>query len=514
MINPNQLTRRSALLAGVCSAVAACSRSVTPSAMAGNRSFVPLPDAEAIRRDYQTMVDFGPRLPGTQNHIDFVDYMAREFEAAGLTLGPCETYTYRRWEPKSWGLRVLDGMYGGPVVRPAYYVRSAPTPPEGVEGPLVYGGKLEPGGPVDLPDIPEGSIVVFDAELPKLKITQVINPHFAYVEGETEEDLLDGPYKRLWTMDPFQMEAVLEAGAAGAAIILDVPAAMLSGNFSPHAAHYKNPLPTLFVAQDVGDKLRQAARSGDQAHFLLDADWIEGEVPQLTAILPGASEEVMIINSHSDGQNFIEENGCMALIELAKHFASLPQGERLKRTLVFAAWPGHMSGSMPEAPGWVLAHQDLADRAAAAFSLEHLGATEWLELPDGSYGPTGKAEPTNLPVSAGPLDALTINAIKEYGLLRHVVEKGPGFSPSRVFHDIGVPHVGLIAGPTYLLCITENGEMDKLDADLAARQTAMMASLIKKADKLPMSELKQGDMSLGAAPIMGADESTPATCKT
>src|SRR5438067_1351891 len=65
--------------------------------------------------------------------------------------------------------------------------------------------------------------------------------------------------------------------------------------------------------------------------------------PTVTAILPGASREAILFNTHTDGQGFAEENGGVAFVQLARHFGSLPRGKRLKRTLVFAAWPGHMA---------------------------------------------------------------------------------------------------------------------------------------------------------------------------
>src|SRR5436305_12042826 len=71
----------------------------------------------------------------------------------------------------------------------------------------------------------------------------------------------------------------------------------------------------------------------------------------------------MIVDTHTDGQNFVEENGCITLLHLARYFASLPQREWLRRSVVFAGWPGHMTGEMPEAPGWALAHPELMKRS-------------------------------------------------------------------------------------------------------------------------------------------------------
>src|SRR5258708_38119274 len=88
--------------------------------------------------------------------------------------------------------------------------------------------------------------------------------------------------------------------------------------------------------------------------------------PAVTAILPGASNETLIFNTHTDGQGFAEENGGVAFVELARHFASLPPHRRLNRTLVFAAWPGHMVADLPQTQGWIDSHPDLVKRAAPA----------------------------------------------------------------------------------------------------------------------------------------------------
>jgi hypothetical protein len=70
------------------------------------------------------------------------------------------------------------------------------------------------------------------------------------------------------------------------------------------------------------------------------------------------------------------------------------------------------------------------------------------------------------------------------------------------FHDpadpAGVPQIGAIAGPEYLLTISSNGELDKLDEVLAARQIAWLADLATRLDRVPASQLRQGDPTLGA----------------
>ena len=473
---------------------------------------VPLPSADVFRRDCQRMVDFGPRLPGHPNHLRFVDFLAREFQQAGLTLGPCDSYAYRRWDPLAFGLEVENGGSFETVPDVAYYVRSHPTPPDGIVGPLVYGGEITEHGPAALGDIPEGSIVVFDGTLPVTTIRELTDPLYIHVPDAEKDAYLARPYKRLWRMPAFPLEAALAKRAAGVVIVVDVSSAMIASNFSPHASSYKPPLPALFVGQDRGDALRRAAKRGSRARLTLSAEWVDCAVPSLTAILPGEIDEVIVVDTHTDGQNFIEENGGMAMLQLAWHFASLPKAERLRRTLVFAGWPGHMSGALPQCAGWVRAHPDLVRRAAAAVTIEHLGAPEWEDGPDTGYGPTGRNEYMNFATTGGVLTDFVEQGFRRFDLRQHGIQRGPGTTTGSVFHETGVPHVGIICGPNYLLGIVENGHMDKLDAELAARQMEMIAELIKRIDKVPAAQPRATDHSLGAHPATGPDTSLRGPC--
>ena len=70
-------------------------------------------------------------------------------------------------------------------------------------------------------------------------------------------------------------------------------------------------------------------------------------------------------------------------------------------------------------------------------------------------------------------------------------------TPGRAFHWLGVPHVSGIAGPTYLLKVTDNGAMDKFDADLASRQIGFYADVVRRLDRADRTALYQGDPTLG-----------------
>jgi hypothetical protein len=98
-------------------------------------------------------------------------------------------------------------------------------------------------------------------------------------------------------------------------------------------------------------------------------------------------------------------------------------------------------------------------------------------------------------------------------LLRPPVQFGVGAA----FQSAGVPQVGAIAGPEYLLTVSEHGDLDKLDEALAARQIAWTADLIRRLDTVPREQLRRGDPTLGAggrsgAPGAGGIHYQPASC--
>jgi hypothetical protein len=96
----------------------------------------------------------------------------------------------------------------------------------------------------------------------------------------------------------------------------------------------------------------------------------------------------------------------------------------------------------------------------------------------------------------GRCEAVLMGRDHRHALLRPSVQVTPG-AP---FHDYGVPHVSGIAGPTYLLVVSDNGEMEKLDERLASRQIAFYADVIRRLDRAGAEELRTGDPTLGANP--------------
>lgn len=539
-----ELTRR-ALLGRAATVAGSAALLGAPRALAGTSGagVVPLPSPEQVRQDFTTMVEFGPRLTASAAHANYVSWLEQEFEAAGLQLLPCDGYVTDRWLAEAWGLDILDGPAAGAVDIATYYPRSLQTPAQGVTGPLVYGGtapSLSLSGsdlgalqaaieryPSELQSWAQGlagtlgggtqgSILLVDLPMPVPLTAAAFLPIATYLNwpGHTVADWARIDYKRVWIepglsvpLAPFQ-----QLGASGVVFICDASMAALRGGYLPFT-HGFEPLPALYVDRDTGRQLRALAMGRPSSRLTLTASRQPSPTHAVTAVLPGESPETLIFNTHTDGQGFVEENGGVAFVQLARHFASLPAGRRLKRTLVFAAWPGHMVADLPQTQGWIDSHPDLVKRAAAALTVEHLGCTEWIDTLDQGYHPTGEAELFGIWTTQGKMFELTRDTIRAHRIPRAALLRPPvQFGVGGAFQSSGVPQIGAIAGPEYLLTISDTGELDKLDEYLAARQIGWLADLARRIDRVPAATLRQGDPTLGAgAPSSGAP-APPVAC--
>ncbi len=472
----------------------------------------PLPGPDELAGEIQAMVDLGPRLTGTVAHDRFCSWLEAELEAAGLELLAPDRYPYERWHAQRLGLEVLDGA--GPVPVASAYVRSASTPEGGLTGPLVDAGEMTLRGAAgDAGALDEfkrslarravsGAVVLLRLPVPQRLTGEgfVQVARYLHWPGHGVDDWAGVDYRRPWVGPWPELEVFAELGVAGVVVSVDASREVVAGNYSPHTGR-PQPVPGVVVDRATGEDLAVRARQRPPARLTLVASREQVTIRSVTGVLPGRGDELLVVNSHSDGQNAFEENGSVALVALARHFASLPPGERLDRTLVFASWPGHMSGvgGLEDASGWIAAHRDLCARAAGAVTVEHLGASEWVEGPDG-YQATGEPEPYALWATEGPFAEEAQTALVEADLPRHGVLRPPvQITPGAPFHHHGVPHVSGIAGPTYLLVVSSSGEMEKLDAPLATRQVAFYADLLRRLDRVPASAARAKDPTLGTA---------------
>ena len=118
----------------------------------------------------------------------------------------------------------------------------------------------------------------------------------------------------------------------GAAMVINVMAVPGNGQFQPEGG-LRN-IPQITVSQDEGFALRDRLGAGEKVTVTLQLDAPEVTNVQTAwtmATLPGASEEQIVVMTHTDGyfQAATDNNSGMAgALELARHYAAMPQPQR------------------------------------------------------------------------------------------------------------------------------------------------------------------------------------------
>jgi len=491
-----------------------------------------LPGARTLARQVSDMVALGPRFTATPAHNQFIDWIETGFQSAGLSVSR-DTFNFTQWLAQDYSLELLEGPGAGPVPLASYWTFSGPTGSGGVTGQLAYvgaipspsvsGGLVAPISDADaiqrtageaaadltaaiaaVPGGVKGRIALIDAPIAPLQMGD-LDGLLTYRQQDVRHRLLDSEdYKRAWTTILTMLEALApfeQAGAAGVVVALDASAANAAGQFTPFI-NSPTSLPAVIVDRDTGRRLRAVAAGTPQARLTLQAQ-VTPNTPSdsLVAILPGsgASDELMIVNTHTDGMNAYEENAGIALVALAKYFAGLPASRRLSRTLVFSAVTGHFGPGLPQTQGFIDRHPDLVKRAAASLTVEHFGSSEWIDDLAHGYHPSGRVEPGAIFHSQTPIAATGIESLQALNLYRTEMLRPAGdtfFGVGASLHSAGIPSIAYIAGPNYLLSFADGGHLDKLDGRRFHREVLWSADLLTRLDQVPANVLNAGDTVL------------------
>jgi hypothetical protein len=459
-------------------------------------------------RDWQDSLDaIGLRATGTAVHNRYVDDLAARLERVGVRQVHTEPVAWTKWEPSRWSLDVVGDARPVPIA--AYVPYSGQTPPAGIEATFVLaatGGTSQtpslvlPGGAPSVPS--QSQIVLFDV-LPHPLVTGVFDaldygtPH--HPPGYTPADV----YNRAWIAQPTtQLDDLSTARFAGAIGILDLPAEAAQGMYMPYDGKLRN-LPALFVDRDTGARLRQVALAGGTVRLTLEATVQAITTPNLVGVIPGRSDELVILQSHHDGTNGIEDNGPEAIVAMAHYLARLPR-RALPRTILILLSTGHFADGDLGTKAFVSRHHDdLIARSAAAVTIEHLGAMEWLAGPDGQYRLTGNYEFGGSFASPFPVyvnlmrKALQQAAVTEDRVMRPWVPTPDRQEPlawpgdGEAFWTLGgLPAGNFITGPSYLL----NGGMPvaaMIDIAAMRRQAIAFLDLVLKLGHVPLAQLHQ-----------------------
>jgi hypothetical protein len=468
--------------------------------VAGQRALVPIASGAKVEGyranllpsqkevwDWQVwMAKLGPKYTGNPAHTEFVEFLATHLKEYGLDVVR-EHYTLPRWEAKRWEITISPASGASFKARvTSYFPYSGQTPAAGATGELVYVGH---GPSFNLSGL-QGKVALIDFSTNVRKFGEMYKPWGIYPTDAHFPAEFRPARGGVNDLTQFQ-----KAGAVGVIIAwTDVSDANAADQYTPFSRPWQG-VPGLYVGRETGAKLKSLAGSGAKATVVLEAD-VHPDTPTdtLMATLPGTtSDEVIIVNTHTDGPNATEENGGLGILALAKYFAKVPKAER-KRTLVFPLTTGHFAGPwVPSMRGIIQKYPDLIKEAVAALTVEHLGCKEWGDDATMHYKATGENEWAVAITEYGATGRILVDALQGSGDRKTAVVNpvhggwlGEGGGLARA----GVPTIGYIPQPNYLLAGPANGCIEKLSPERLHAEIEVFAKVIHTMDSMTAADLK------------------------
>ena len=477
-------------------------------------------------KNLQTEMDFmnslGSRVTGTAAHAQFIRHLEEKIEKMGIPVYR-DPFFFKKWAPREYALAVEeeDGVFSDVHVS-SVHPYSGETPDEGI---------------TDTPVFIKNPTVDYIKAAGKIALVEVGNVNFipsevafdkrsAWPEDVTMPKNYEGPV--ITTFVKFLHTTLSRLTGAKAIVLIwkGLPDDCVEDQYLPFNLGYRG-IPILWVNETDGARLIEAAEAGKKLRFLLTADKDDmAYTESFYCILPGKNKkECVIVNTHTDGPNCVEENGPVALLELIRQFRK----KELERTHVFLFTTGHFrlprfkdirTGAFQSASKWMVRHRDLWDGAAnhlkcvANLTLEHLGCKEW-SVVDGEYRYTGQPELELVYTGNKFMDDLYIDTVKSRKTVRTMTLQGHNllhFGEGQNFFTMGIPGICLVPAPYYLCTESESGEIEKFDIDLMREQVGTFAELIEKIDATPTESLGKSDgyRFVFANSVSGGRDFTPA----
>jgi hypothetical protein len=254
-------------------------------------------------------------------------------------------------------------------------------------------------------------------------------------------------------------------------------------------------LPILYVDYRTGELLRSRLSvlgSHTVARLSLPATIDPAATtPELLAVLPGQTDEVVLVTSHTDGISGSEENGPLAILAIANYFAQKPQR---KRTLVFAFTGGHMCGYTTDTDWFLENHPEIVPNIAATMTLEHLGQRSFTDHPEtDTFTSDGYSEIGVTYVSQNPLliQSVTASYATEQ-LTRAPVCNGPGFGVSIPLFSARLPNYAYITGPNSLYQMDETRVLEQFDNARMHRELRTFVRILEAWESMTKEDLGTG----------------------
>ena len=442
---------------------------------------------------------FGSRLTGSGNQRDFVQYLKDEVTKLGLPVYS-DLYSFDRWAERRSSITIhRDGEDVNIPVSSAWPY-SGETGPLGISEEIVdlRGNRIN-----YLPAAGKIALVTV-SDLGKIPSAVAFNQRRSYPVGVNLPAFYKGPVATSFVNIPL-LSVAKTAGVKGVICIWKgMSREMVKGQYLPFILDYQG-IPALWVCEEDGEQLKAAAKNKEKVTLVLEAKKERrANSESFYTILPGKNvDEAIIVNTHTDGVNFAEENGPIALLEIMKYL----KGMSLERSVIFVFVTGHFrlpnfkENDIQATSKWLRNHRDMWDgkgghiKAVAGVALEHFGCTEWKDV-DGVYQQTNPIDVEIVYTGNKTMDDIYYQAIEGRTLVRTVTLKGHNilhFGEGQPLRNVGIPQIALVTAPDYLTTVSESGEFEKFNLDLMYEQLQTFLKVILIIDQTDTKTLGKPD---------------------
>ena len=435
-----------------------------------------LPDADTMYGWIEGICGTPHRRPGTPEGHRAERWVAEKFHEFGLPDVSMEPVPMTVWNAERWSLTA-----GGAAIPSFYVPNTGFTAAGGVKAPLVYvgTGKEANFARVEV----AGKIVVADVTFPRMPtgiLMRLMRACYALCDPDHSVALLASQYLNFArqnfiggsTAETAPAQDVywqaFRRGARGICLVLRDQPSNSNTHYGPYDGIMK-PMPGLWIGKRDGVRMRELALAGAEATMVLEGSSGPGVMHNVWAVLPGLSDEAILVTSHHDSpfKGAVEDGaGVAQVLAQARAWSRIPR-ERRPKTLVFVVDAGHFYGSLG-AHAFARAHKDLMARAKILFTLEHLAAKEVRESGEG-YAETGRLALTVMFTTPDLGVIATVRKALERRRPAGVTASIPAdfFGPAPTSDaagyvlEAGVPVVSWIGCPYYLL--DQHDTLDKVD---------------------------------------------------
>ncbi len=449
----------------------------------------------------QKMNSFGTRLTGSEGQHRFIKWLKNELRKMDINVYS-DPHFFNRWEEKDKSLVIHGGTESENIRISSAFPYSGETDIRGITAELVYAG-----GPMEFINARDKILVIKVNKMDFLPTSLVFNQRRSKPENVSIPANYTGPVATAFYHFSLLKAAKL-AGAAAAVCVWDgMNDKCVEGQYLPFILDYQG-IPAIWVNSIEGARVIEAAAAHKSATLKLTAEKeICAQTETFYCMLEGENrEEAVIINSHTDGTNCIEENGAIAMLSLIDCL----RGKKLKRTHIFVFVTGHFrlpmfknpsGGGVQATSKWLSAHPDLWDgkgghiKAVAGISIEHLGCMEWKDI-DGVYTETGEIETEMVYTGNKIMDEIYYRALEDRSLVRTLTLRGHNFlhfGEGQPLFNVKIPEISLVAAPDSLCVVSDSHEMEKFNASLMLQQIQTFLNCLTIIDDMPAAAIGSCD---------------------